>query len=206
MSLTCPGGHPSADDDYCSVCGLAIAAAPAPAPAPLAPAAGAKGHARGATCPLCSEPRADVEARFCEVCRYDFEAGAGGGVAVPAAPARWRVVVIVDPSLDVEPDASMPCPHDTPAARVDVVAAELLLGRRDDRRDIRPELPLSDPGASRRHAKLLRDGAGLTLHDLASTNGTKLNGVDVASGSRTALRAGDEITLGRWTRIRVETF
>jgi pSer/pThr/pTyr-binding forkhead associated (FHA) protein len=82
----------------------------------------------------------------------------------------------------------------------------MLVGRRDDRQNIRPAIPVHDPGASRRHAKFLRGADGtLSLHDLASTNGTKLNGHDVVSGSITALKDGDEVTLGRWTRIRLKS-
>ena len=78
----------------------------------------------------------------------------------------------------------------------------MLVGRRDDRQQIRPALALHDPGASRRHARFLlgRDGS-VSLHDLGSTNGTKLNGQDVVSGSIRPLAEGDEVTLGRWTRI-----
>jgi pSer/pThr/pTyr-binding forkhead associated (FHA) protein len=83
--------------------------------------------------------------------------------------------------------------------------AELLVGRHDDRRDIHPEISLHDPGASRRHAKfvVLTDGQ-VALQDLAATNGTNLNGVEVASGARHTLKDGDVVTLGRWTRIRLE--
>jgi pSer/pThr/pTyr-binding forkhead associated (FHA) protein len=82
---------------------------------------------------------------------------------------------------------------------------EMLIGRRDDRQQIRPAVALHDPGASRRHAKVLRNADGsVSLHDLGSTNGTKLNGEDLVSGALRPLAAGDEITLGRWTRIRIE--
>lgn len=176
--------------------------------------------AQASVCPECGEARADIDARFCEVCRYDFVAGkpgpapAGRGAPAPsAAPAQrpadppvaggasWELVVKVDPSLDVEPDPEAPCPLGVP----DTVLAldrDVLVGRRDNRRDIKPELPLSDPGASRRHAKFVLNTDGSpALQDLASTNGTKLNGVDTTPGSRTTLKAGDEVTLGRWTRI-----
>ena len=216
MSRPCPAGHPSDESDYCSVCGLAMGRGGAPAGLAGAPRRAGAGGGPGpststaAACPVCSEPRADTAARFCEVCRYDFHAKTGGGRPTSAAPPptpspkRWRVVVTVDAALDTEPDAAVPCPVDSPAVTIDVTAADLLVGRRDDQRDIRPDIPLGDPGASRRHAKLLVEGARLHLQDLASTNGTKLNGVDVAPGSRTALEVGDEVTLGRWTRIRVE--
>jgi pSer/pThr/pTyr-binding forkhead associated (FHA) protein len=82
---------------------------------------------------------------------------------------------------------------------------EMLVGRRDDRQQIRPAVPVHDPGASRRHAKILRNPDGsLSLHDLGSTNGTQLNGQDVVSGALRPLSEGDQITLGRWTRIRIE--
>jgi pSer/pThr/pTyr-binding forkhead associated (FHA) protein len=112
------------------------------------------------------------------------------------------MVLEVDPSLDTEPDPESPCPTSVGTSVIPLDRAELLVGRHDDRRDIHPDVPVHDPGASRRHAKIvvLGDG-GVAMQDLASTNGTSVNGVAVASGSRTSLSAGDQITLGRWTRI-----
>jgi pSer/pThr/pTyr-binding forkhead associated (FHA) protein len=128
------------------------------------------------------------------VCRFDY------GASEPAAAAAWNLIVESDPALDDERDG------DTPAERtsrvVPFVTLALLVGRRDEQRDIHPELPLDDPGASRRHLKLLRTPAGeVQLQDLASTNGTEVNGVAVPPGARRILREGDEVTLGRWTRI-----
>jgi hypothetical protein len=169
---------------------------------------------------VCGEARVSG-ARFCEVCRYDFVAGAAGPPpkSVPAAPpparaapagvpataSLWQLVLTIDPALDTEPDPAAP-PPPVEAERVfPVDLPEMLVGRRDDRQNIRPAVPLHDPGASRRHARFLlgADGA-VSLHDLASTNGTKLNGKDVVSGSVVRLQAGDEVTLGRWTRIRLQ--
>jgi pSer/pThr/pTyr-binding forkhead associated (FHA) protein len=118
---------------------------------------------------------------------------------------RWRVVIMVDASLDTDPDPATPAPADQPQRVFPVEQDEMLIGRRDDRQQIRPAVALHDPGASRRHAKILRNSDGTVfLHDLGSTNGTKLNGADVVSGAVRPLADGDEITLGRWTRIRVE--
>jgi hypothetical protein len=224
----CREGHVSDEPDYCSVCGVAMTAPARAAPPALAaritplPASVKNGLPR--VCPECAEPRA-ADARFCEVCRFDFVARRAGpppagarpkstpppaplaavpAPAMPASAARFELEITVDPSLDTEPDPESPCPIGVPAVTVPIDRAELLVGRRDDRRDIHPDLPVQDPGASRRHAKfvVLADGA-LALHDLASTNGTKLNGVEVASGSRTPLAAGDVVTVGRWTRILV---
>jgi hypothetical protein len=64
----------------------------------------------------------------------------------------------------------------------------LLVGRHP-----RCDVVVSDPSVSRRHAQLtFRDGAWV-IQDLASTNGTIVNGARVG---RTALHAGDILTLG----------
>jgi hypothetical protein len=64
----------------------------------------------------------------------------------------------------------------------------LLVGRHP-----RCDVVLADPSVSRRHAQItLRDGVWV-IQDLASTNGTSVNGAWVG---RTALHAGDIVTLG----------
>jgi hypothetical protein len=187
-----------------------------PAPGRNTPLPSSVRAALPGACPSCGEPRAEPDARFCEVCRYDFVAKKGGPPPVgarasqptpprapaPAAKTAWEITVAVDPSLDTEPDPEAPCPKDVPLATVPLKEGEMLIGRHDDRRDIHPELPVHDPGASRRHAKIIvvADGS-VALQDLASTNGTTVNGKEVASGARVALAEGDEVTLGRWTRI-----
>jgi pSer/pThr/pTyr-binding forkhead associated (FHA) protein len=119
-----------------------------------------------------------------------------------ASAAAWEVVVAVDAALDTEPDPATPCPVGEPERAFPLDLAENLIGRRDDRRDIKPEIPVNDPGASRRHAKLLRQADGtVALHDLASVNGTRVNGEEVPAGTRRTLRPGDVVTLGRWTRL-----
>jgi hypothetical protein len=159
-------------------------------------------------CPVCGEPRADIDGRFCEVCRYDFADRTPGPAPAASpqganAPSRstWLLVLTVDRSLDTEPDPSSPPPLESELVFA-VEQPELLVGRRDDKQNIRPAIPLHDPGASRRHAKFLLAADGtVSLHDLGSTNGTKLNGLDVVAGSIRELKEGDEVTLGRWTRI-----
>lgn len=58
--MTCPNGHPSTTDDYCSVCG-SVMASPT--------------HTAGRTCPECAVPAA-ADAMFCESCGYDYLTGA----------------------------------------------------------------------------------------------------------------------------------
>jgi hypothetical protein len=209
-------------------------------------------------CPSCGEQREDPDARFCEVCRYDFlekrpgpppvaraqtpapQSAVGlaaapvatpipAGVAVapvaaqapvaqPVVPAPsatgpsvftssgWELVIAVDPSLDTEPDPESPCPTGRPELVMLVDKPDMLIGRHDDARAIHPEISLHDPGASRRHAKFVVDPDGaVALQDLASTNGTEVNGVAVPPGTRRRLAAGDRVTLGRWTRITLRS-
>ena len=56
------------------------------------------------------------------------------------------------------------------------------------------DLPLDDDGVSRRHAKIaITEGGEVKLIDLASTNGTYLNGEKV---ELTSIREGDRIQVG----------
>jgi hypothetical protein len=56
------------------------------------------------------------------------------------------------------------------------------------------EIEIQDPGASRRHAEIRRDGDDYLVVDLGSTNGTLLNDSPV---SEATLEEGDKITIGR---------
>ncbi|HUR86401.1 MAG TPA: trypsin-like peptidase domain-containing protein [Solirubrobacteraceae bacterium] len=72
------------------------------------------------------------------------------------------------------------------------VADELVIGREaggDGRLD-------GEPALSRRHARVTRSAGGaLTIEDLGSLNGTRVNGKPITAA--TSLRKGDEITLGQ---------
>jgi pSer/pThr/pTyr-binding forkhead associated (FHA) protein len=118
--------------------------------------------------------------------------------------AEWEVVIVVDPSLDHEPVPGERPPPDIGDRLFPIDLPEMLVGRRDDRQSIRPEIPVLDPGVSRRHAHFLRlPGGGLAILDLASANGTAVNGVGLDAGERRELDDGDVVTIGRWTRITV---
>jgi len=60
-------------------------------------------------------------------------------------------------------------------------------------RDAHCELRLGDSSVSRQHAEFLRDEVGYRIHDLASTNGTWVNGVSVTDHR---LTSGDTVKLG----------
>jgi pSer/pThr/pTyr-binding forkhead associated (FHA) protein len=76
--------------------------------------------------------------------------------------------------------------------RFDLTVGRNLIGRGTD-----ADLQLLDQGVSRRHAELRWDGSFATVYDLGSTNGTSVNGHEVASH---VLRHGDVIRIGH-TRL-----
>ena len=130
-------------------------------------------------------------------------AGSGFSVGV-AAGQTWTVVVSVDPALR---DALSPeAPVDRAPVTVALTTAVSLIGRRSQARAIFPEIDLSyDDAVSHRHALLQVDSAGmLTLRDIGASNGTRLNHQMVEPLKDHALAAGDEITLGHWSKLVVQ--
>lgn len=65
---------------------------------------------------------------------------------------------------------------------------EIIIGR-----DPENVIPIEDVAASSRHCAVLREGRKYTLHDLESTNGTRLNGVRI---TEYRLSPKDIITVG----------
>jgi pSer/pThr/pTyr-binding forkhead associated (FHA) protein len=58
------------------------------------------------------------------------------------------------------------------------------------------DISLVDGRVSRRHAQFRYEGDTLTLEDLGSTNGTKVNGTALAPGSPAPLMGGDKVSFG----------
>ena len=215
---SCPKGHSSSEDDFCSECGAKITGANA----------GGNGSASAPTlCPDCAAPRAHDAGEFCEVCGYNFRTGAHGDVAfaqatavaeagmpapvaleipVPVAEApagKWFLAASVDPSLREE---GSPEPPQQEPFSFAIEKGENLIGRHSRARGIEPEIALDfDDAVSHRHAivSLLEDGA-LAVRDIGSANGTRLNGQDLPALTETALKEGDALTLGHWTRLVVK--
>jgi hypothetical protein len=189
--MICPKGHESEDSDFCSVCGAKIAAAPA-APAP------------SVHCPDCGAPRPAADSVFCEDCGYNFTSGAHGEPKTPPAVlAEWEVSISIDPSLKT-PESPDPPPDFEPSTML-LLGENYLIGRRSDKRGIFPEIALdADDAVSHRHALLTRskDG-GLSIRDVGSSNGTRLNGADLAPLTDTPLKDGDSIAIGHWTRLGI---
>ncbi len=232
---TCPNGHDSTWDDYCSSCGAAMGGA---AGAEAQAATGAPEANAGAGCPNCAETFAPT-AVFCENCGYDFLAGSMPGalsdpdptIAGPAAalddsatpasdpasgaPTRWELVVSIDRAyfdrMSAEGQLDFPDPLPD-ATTVDLSLQKALLGRRSESRGVFPEIDVlaltGDPAVSTRHAMLERQSDGTyTITDLSSTNGTYLGDADTAvtAGVSTPLGTGDTVYLGAWTKVELRS-
>lgn len=121
------------------------------------------------------------------------------------APGTFRIAASVVEGADVEAQGGehtqliqMSSDHD---AELVVVGSKrrpyplakdsLAIGRLDA-----CDIVLSDPGVSRRHAEVRREGDEWVLVDLGSTNGVAVNGKQVR---RHRLAAGDRIELGETT-------
>ncbi|MBV8652328.1 MAG: FHA domain-containing protein [Alphaproteobacteria bacterium] len=226
MTYPCPkNGCDSTEPDWCSECG-------APMRAQSAPSVTASPSPVGAVppCPDCGTPRADLASNFCEVCRYDFAANTSFSPAAadpapvstvspppspPPAPQppsdplaafppsrRWDLQIDTDSSRD-------PNPAEAPSVPTRIFSLDLpetLIGRRNDKLNIHPEIPVeSDEAVSKRHARIFFDASGQPrLVDLNSSNGTMLNGIEVPAGVPTAVQDGDVILIGRWTRMTLK--
>jgi pSer/pThr/pTyr-binding forkhead associated (FHA) protein len=79
-----------------------------------------------------------------------------------------------------------------------------LLGRSDASSNQKPDLDLApygaiEKGVSRVHAAIDRQEDTLTLVDMGSSNGTRLNGTALPPNEPHILRDGDEIEMGKMT-------
>jgi hypothetical protein len=210
--MVCNKGHDSEAADFCSVCGVRMPAADPAVQAPVKPVE---------TCPDCALAREPGSGNFCEFCGYNFTTREHGemkpGHASPAQPTvpeqpavpepqiqrEWEVLVEVDASLRAEesPDA----PAGFRPVTIRLTAESSLIGRRSEKRGVFPDISLDlDDAVSHRHAFLNRlpDGA-LVVRDIGSSNGTRLNGVELKPLTDAAVKAGDQLTLGHWTRITI---
>lgn len=157
----------------------------------------------GATaCPVCKTARPASD-RFCETCGHDFEA------AAPAEPA-WELVIEADPAFHARFASDISFPKDVAPQHMPAEAAELRIGRVDARANGADAPRISgaadDPGLSRRHAVLRRLGGGAyAIEDLGSTNGTEVNGRQIAAGEPVTLADGDRVHLGAWTGITIRS-
>jgi FHA domain len=181
----------------------------------------------GATqpCPDCSTPHEADTGNFCEICGYNFLTNAKGGDPLFSFPppvnvsptiniapvasisaanlvAQWQVIISIDPTL-ATPDS--PTAPTQPPITINLNQGSNLIGRTSQARAIHPEIPLDfDDAVSSRHAVMtLQPNGCLVLRDIGSSNGTMVNGKEIAIMADISIFISDEITLGHWTRIKV---
>jgi hypothetical protein len=203
MSFTCRSGHHSRTDDYCEVCGAWNRDVGGVVAATAARATGAAER-----CPNCAALRED-EDRYCPSCGYDFETGealqpahAAHMDSGPPPVADTELVVVL--SVDSQRPNEAGCPEPPEDRREHIFALDrrsLAIGR-FDAGDL--QIPIhGDPYVSRRHAEIIELGSGWGLRDLGSTNGTKLNGVQLEGSEIKVLGPDDVIELGCFSRLTV---
>jgi FHA domain len=140
----------------------------------------------------------------------------GPGAGPPTAAAAWTAVVTADRAyFDSVIAASGPeaagleFPAYCPERRFQLQGTQMRIGRRSVSRGLEPEIdltgPPADPGVSHLHAVLIAGGdGGWTVFDPGSSNGTQVNGREIAAGSRVRLRDGDRICIGAWTVLTIQ--
>ncbi len=142
------------------------------------------------TCPKCTgdPPLMQPEPRDYDQATRILEPAAVAEAAAPAVaagPLVWSLVV-TEGIL--------------PGRRIDLQGKGVRVGRSPNRAGGQEPLELPDTHLSRDHFAVVPDGEGWLIHDLGSTNGTRVNGEKV---NRRALQEGDEVRAGH-TTFRVE--
>jgi hypothetical protein len=130
------------------------------------------------------------------------------GPAAPAPrPATAREPAPAAPAARSEPAAApLAAQHlalRLPSGQIlplDATRSEYLVGRPDPVTGTEPEINLGPFDAnrtlSRRHAKILREGALYFVRDEGGANGTFVNGERVNTGASVALKPGDKLRFG----------
>nr|PZM89361.1 MAG: phosphopeptide-binding protein [Thermocrispum agreste] len=209
----CPGGHQTADVDYCDVCGLSLHASKPTSPVPSL-----------AKCPACG---AQLQGRFCEACGTDSLPRAPPPVPgqrpgdVPPLPqpprATWTAVVSADrahfEAVTAAGNGSAPgeFPSSWQDRRYVLRGDQMSVGRRSRSRKIKPDIDLTGPpedyGVSHLHAVFVPNSDHTwSVVDVGSTNGTMLNDqpYPLPANVPHRLRHGDRLYLGAWTVITIQ--
>jgi hypothetical protein len=211
----CPNGHRSASADYCDQCGAVIGAVRSAVPRHRG--AGAEPAPAELTCRGCGR---SLDGRFCEHCGHDslaaVDPGPSGraGSDPPRHTVTWSVLAAADRTyfdavLAVNgPDAAtVTFPPFCPERRFPLRGGQALVGRRNRRRGIEPEIDLTgppeDPGVSHSHAMLVAqpDGSWAVV-DLGSANGTYLDGdhgTPIRPNTPVPIGDGGRLHVGAWT-------
>jgi hypothetical protein len=225
--MNCPNGHESTSTDYCSVCGVKMAADLEPAPT------GDPDKSQSVVCGKCQTAQLDSTAQFCENCGHKLtdapaavspqleSAAPATPIESPTAPqtplatgsnppgpsssestaAAWRVECRIFKEANSE--ASTPgAPYES-STEITLKNQVTQIGRSSQKRNLYPEIACDwDDAVSHRHAKIELDADGNAfLVDVGSTNGTMLNGQLISANSPVKLKDGDRIFIGGRTAL-----
>jgi uncharacterized Zn finger protein (UPF0148 family) len=189
----CPKGHQSTDPNYCSECGALIGQSVISKAEQVQGADSNKPTGSSAVsqelCPDCGTPRTPG-ARFCEVCRHDFQENKAGVAeaivasqqeavktenstsVVPAAgkaaeaeentaaAPKLNVVISVDRGKASASEAETAFKPDTVDKVFPLDLNENLVGRRSASKGIYPEIVINDPGVSHRQLMFIKKPDG----------------------------------------------
>jgi hypothetical protein len=214
---SCPQCGTAQSGQFCEVCGFDFTTGAPASPSSLLAGAGADpgGESGASGEQALGDPATSAGAVSTVNLANAGQPGAGdagGGLSSPA----WTAVVSADHDYyDAVvaaggPDASsMEFPGYCPERRFTLTGPEMRIGRRSVSRGLEPEIdltgPPTDPGISHLHAVLIGkpDGTWSVL-DPGSSNGTQVNGDDIATGVEVPLHSGDRVGLGAWTVLTVQ--
>lgn len=140
------------------------------------------------TCPQCTgePPLMQPEPRdFADATRIIEPAVAAAALAepAPAKPLAWALVVTEGILL---------------GRRIELQGKGVRVGRAPKLAGGQEPVELPDTHLSRDHFAVVPDGDGWAVHDLGSTNGTKVNGEKV---NRRPVQPGDEVRAGHTTFV-----
>jgi pSer/pThr/pTyr-binding forkhead associated (FHA) protein len=220
--FTCPKGHLSTDNDFCSECGIAMSNSINSNASLVEFNSMTMDNTSFIECPECGTPRVNENARYCENCRYDFVEHRSYRPVTPkveivaisgadsidgikkevGSPSIARDINIVS-SVDMSRVTSE-IPQNLSDKIYRLQSSITQIGRKYDKDTTSSVIALSDPGVSKKHAQIHCGIDGmLAIIDLGSTNGTKLNGNDLKANVLSPLAIGDIISLGCWTNLTI---
>lgn len=152
------------------------------------------------------KPMEDIKPAIKEEIVKDPAAAPVKAVEVEAyvASQKLNILISVDKDKVSSWDGESPIKPDTKERIFPLDLDENLVGRRSQGKGVYPEIEINDPGVSHRHLKFIKQPDGsFGVLELGSSNGTELNGTILEPGVNTLVKAGDELTIGIWTRLKI---
>ena len=186
--MKCPkcGKENPPDNRFCDNCGFELVSTTPPAPSPVSEA---QIGVREATCPSCGHAN-PADSAFCEQCGATIAATpqtkpVPTPTLPPSAPAQPPTVPVVIPRVG----GALVLPDGNELS----IGAKKVLGRVDLDKYASPDEAM---WISRQHFTVFLENDRFFIQDDGSTNGTKLNGVEIKNQGKQELKNDDEIVVG----------